>query len=157
MTEDGILIKEKAKTAKKFGLIVIAMGVAFLAVSFINLDGLTADWIVSMFTGAFFYGGIALLVMGVVLLVLKGFMGKDHETLLDKNKKEMHQRGKVIPFSEISDVELQTTQMMNKQMTAFLYKHNGKRRAIISGTVFTEDTVALTGFMNEVRSLIESK
>lgn len=154
-TNEGILINEKGNTARKFSLVILIIGAIFLGIGFIDLEGFTAEWITTMFTAVFFYGGIVLLGLGAIVFIVKGVLAKPGSSTFNSDKKELILRGKTIPFSDISPVSMQTTTMMNKEMTAILFEHNGRKKSLISGTVFTDDTRGLEGFVSEINTLLE--
>ncbi|NRA13560.1 MAG: hypothetical protein HRT57_16585 [Crocinitomicaceae bacterium] len=155
-TEDGILINEKGNSAKKFGMVVVVMGMLFFLIGyFVNVEAYVPGWIAFMFSGVFFYGGIVLFALGVLLFIVKGLLAGTPTTTIYKDKKEINLRGKIVPFSEIDEVSLITTPMpMGKIMNAFLLKQNGKRKALIGGSSFHEDTVALGNFIKEVQAMV---
>lgn len=155
-TENGIEIHEKKAAAKKFSVVILVVGIVFVGISFIPLEGLTYDWITTMFKSVFLYGGIVLFALGLLVLILKG-TGKSQGpiTTIDKSSRIMTIRKKELPFSEISEISIQTTEVMNRKMTALLFKHNGRNKGFISGTVFTDDLESLQNFVDEVNGLIK--
>eukprot|EP00353_Schmidingerella_taraikaensis_P000744 CAMPEP_0185595014 /NCGR_PEP_ID=MMETSP0434-20130131/76932_1 /TAXON_ID=626734 ORGANISM="Favella taraikaensis, Strain Fe Narragansett Bay" /NCGR_SAMPLE_ID=MMETSP0434 /ASSEMBLY_ACC=CAM_ASM_000379 /LENGTH=128 /DNA_ID=CAMNT_0028222725 /DNA_START=78 /DNA_END=464 /DNA_ORIENTATION=- len=120
------------------------------------MDGLTYEWITTMFTSVFFYGGILMFVLGLLVLVLKGTGNKEGPViLLNKNTQTMTVRGKEFLFSEMGPLTVQTTDVMNRKMTALLYTYQGKKKGFVSGTVMTEDITSLENFAEEVNALIQ--
>ena len=156
-TGDGIEIREKKAAAKKFSVVILVVGLVFIGISFIPLDGLTYDWITTMFKAVFLYGGITLFLLGLLVLFLKG-MGNQQGpvTTINKTTKTMTLRKKDYPFSEMSEVTIQTTEVMNRKMTALLFKHDGRNKGFISGTVFTDDLESLENFVDEVNGIIKN-
>lgn len=55
----------------------------------------------------------------------------------------------------MSEVTIQTTEVMNRKMTALLFKHNGRNKGFVSGTVFTDDLGNLEKFIDEVNGIIQ--
>lgn len=155
-TDNGIEIREKKAAAKKFSVVILVVGISFVGISFIPMEGLTYDWITTMFNAVFLYGGILMLVLGLLVLILKG-MGNNQGpvTTIDRRSKTMTLRKKEYPFSEMSEVTIQTTEVMNRKMTALLFKHNGRNKGFVSGTVFTDDLGSLEKFIDEVNGIIQ--
>lgn len=89
-TDNGIEIREKKAAAKKFSVVILVVGI-----SFIPMEGLTYDWITTMFNAVFLYGGILMLVLGLLVLILKG-MGNNQGpvTTIDRRSKTMTLRKK---------------------------------------------------------------
>ncbi|GAB5416567.1 MAG: hypothetical protein Crog4KO_33950 [Crocinitomicaceae bacterium] len=157
-TEEGIEIREKKTAAKKFSLVIMVVGIVFFCISLIPMDGFTYKWITTMFTSVFFYGGILMFVLGILTLVLKGMGSKEGPvTVLNKNTQIMTSRGKEFLFSEMGPLTVQTTDVMNKKMTALLYTYKGKKKAFISGTVINEDVASIERFAEEVNALVTGK
>jgi hypothetical protein len=154
-TDDGIEIREKKDAAKKFSLVILVVGLVFFAIGLIPMEGVTYDWITTMFSAVFFYGGILLFALGLLVLILKGMGNKDGlVTTLNKHTKIMTLRNKEIPFSEIGPIEAQTNEVMKRKLTALLFTQNGKKRGFISGTVFTEDVESLQEFLDEINTMV---
>lgn len=156
-TENGIEIREKKAAAKKFSVVILVVGLVFVGISFIPLEGLTYDWITTMFKAVFLYGGIILFALGLLVLFLKG-MGNQQGpvTTINKTTRTMTLRKKDYPFSEMSEVSIQTTEVMNRKMTALLFKHKGRNKGFINGTVFTDDLESLQNFVDEVNGIIKN-
>lgn len=152
--ESGILIREKKNSAKKVGLIVTIMGMIFLFTSLIPFKGLTADWITSIFIATFFYGGILLLMIGVSLFVIKGLVLGQPESIIDSNSKVVTLRGKEIPFSEMSEVTLTSSEILNRTINAILFNYNGRKKPLVSGTILTKDVIELEIFVKTVNKLL---
>jgi hypothetical protein len=156
-TEAGYEIQEKKNSAKKFGIITMVMGAGFVAISFINLRALLDwEWIHSVFHGVFLYGGVTLLALGAFLFVAKGLMGGEPISTFNAQTKEFTQRGKVIPFAEMSEIAMQANEVMGKNMIAVLYNRNGKRRAIVGGTLIMSNTESLESFIGDLNAMIEA-
>jgi len=155
-TDNGIEIHEKKAAAKKFSVVILVIGLVFIGISFIPMDGLTYDWITTMFTAVFLYGGILLFVLGVLVLLLKGTGNKQGPiTTVNIHTRTLTLRNKEIPFAEMSEIHIQTTEVMKRRMTAMLFKHNGRNKGFISGTVFTDDIKSLENFVEEVNALLK--
>ncbi len=157
-TDNGLEIREKKTAAKKVSFLVIVMGIVFIGISFIPIDGWTYRWITTMFTSVFFYGGIVLFALGLLTLVLKGTGNKEGPvTVLNKNTQIMTARGKEFSFSEMGPLYVQTTDVMNKQLTAVLFTYKGRKKAFVSGTVITNDVPSIEQFVKEVNALVAGK
>lgn len=155
-TDNGIEIHEKKVAAKKFSVIIIVVGLVFIGISFIPIEGLTYDWITTMFQAVFLYGGILLFVLGLLVLILKGSGNKQTPiTELNVKTKILTLRNKEIPFGEMSEVHIQTTEAMNRKMTAILFKHKGRNKGFISGIMFTDDLKSIENFVEELNALLK--
>ena len=155
-TEDGILINEKRKSAKKIGLVVTGVGVAFVTLSFVDLSDMTAKWIYALFFNIFRWGGIVLIVAGLITFILKGLLMSASSVSIDQNKREVELRGKTIPFSEINSVFLQTQPVLGKSMTVILFDHQGKNKAFVAGALLGSNLNELENFVEEVNAIIRS-
>lgn len=154
-TNDGIEIREKKAAAKKISVIVIIVGIVFLGIGMIPMEGLTYEWITTMFSAVFFYGGILMCALGILVLAIRGTGSKEGPvTVLNKNTQIMYLRNKEIPFAEIESFAAQTTEVMNRKMTAMLFTQNGKKKGFIGGTVISEDVESLERFVQEINALI---
>lgn len=154
-TDDGIEIREKKVAAKKFSLVILVVGIVFFAVGLIPMKGLTYEWITTMFTAVFFYGGILMFALGLLVLVLKGTGNKEGPvTTLSKNTQSMTLRNKEYQFSEMGPLVVQTQEVMGKKMTMMLFTHNGKKKGFVAGTVITEDILSLENFAEEINTFV---
>ncbi len=153
-TPSGIQIKELSNSAKKIGILITVMGVIMLGVSYIPLRGLTADIIVDIFEGVFFWGGIILIPLGIITLVVKGLATKETIIELNSETRTMSLRSKTIPFSEIDAFVAEAHDVMRKKIGVLYYKSGGKKKAFIAGTFILNDTLALTRFVDQLNALL---
>lgn len=156
-TDSGIKIVERSNAARKLGFIVITMGVAFIAISYIPLRGTTADIIVDMFENVFFWGGVILLPAGILTLVLKGYSSKERFTELNNASNAMITRSKSIPFAEIDEFKAETHQVMGKSMTMMFYIQNGKKKPLVPGTFFIENDAELQDFVSKLNDFTRTE
>lgn len=154
-TETGIRIQELSNSAKKMGILITVMGAVMLGVSFIPLRGLTADLIVDIFEGVFFWGGIILIPLGILTLVIKGMSSKESFIDLNSETRTMHIRNKTVPFAEIDEFIAESHEVMRKKIAVLFYKSGGKKRAFIAGTFILKDSLALTRFVTQLNTLLE--
>jgi len=154
-TASGIRIQELANSAKKMGILITVMGAVMLAISFIPLRGLTADLIVDIFEGVFFWGGIILIPLGILTLVLKGMSNKESFIDINSETRTMQLRKKTIPFTEIDEFIAESHEVMRKKIAVLYYKSGGKKKAFIAGTFILKDSLALTRFVTQLNELLE--
>ena len=152
---ESIVINEKKTSAKKFGIVLIALGIAFLAISYIPMDGWTYDWITSIFHAVFFWGGITLTSLGFILFILKGLMAKEASTSFDSEKKILTLRGKAIPFDGIDNILVQSQDLMSKTMTALILVRNGKKKSLINGAIFSNNSAEILRFVDQLKELVD--
>ncbi|MDQ3110797.1 MAG: hypothetical protein M3R17_12965 [Bacteroidota bacterium] len=157
-TDSGFLINEKKKSAKKFGLVAMVAGIIFLGISLIDLTGSVPAFIYSMFFYVFRWGSISLIVIGAITFIVKGVLMSNATVIVDKEKREVDLRGKLIPFAEINNITIQTQEVLGKKMTIIILDHQGKKKTFISGSLISDGTqVARIGqFINDVNNLIKS-
>jgi hypothetical protein len=136
-TDYGFLIKEKKKSAKKIGLLMVVMGIVFIGISLIDLTGIVPGFIYKLFFYVFRWGGIFIIAIGAVTFIVKGLLVSNAEVIVDKGKREVNLRGKIIPFAQINSVTIQTHEVLGKQMTIIILDHQGKKKAFISGSMVT--------------------
>ncbi len=156
--DNGILINEKKKSAAKFSLFAIAMGVVFVAISFIDLSNTVGELIYTIFFYVFRWGGIFIAAIGIVTFLVKGLLAPNASVMIDKEKREINLRGKIIPFAEINSVSMQAPQeMFGRQMTAIFLDHQGKKKPLISGPVLSDGTknAELDQFVSSVNNLVK--
>jgi hypothetical protein len=151
-TGNGFLIEEKMGSAKKVGVIVTVVGIAFILISYIPLEGLTYDALVSIFKAVFFWGGVVLIPLGIITFILKGYVMKPASTTIDLEKREIALGKKIIPFSEISDITVETNEMMNRKMSFIQFLHNGKKKSLSGGPMLTKDDTNLVEFVEKINS-----
>jgi len=164
-TPNGMTIQPKTGSTKKMSVIVTVLGLVFMGISFIDIGALlgAGDDASSEFvriTGqisfyVFRWGGIVLLVLGVLLYLLKNMPAMVKPILVDVQQKQVIIRGKSTPFTEISEVNHMTQRMMGKNMTWILMMHNGKKKPFTPGAFFTRDEEGLKKFLAEVNNLIK--
>lgn len=156
--DNGILIKEKKKSAAKFSLFAIAMGVVFVAISLIDLSNTVGELIYTIFFYVFRWGGIFIAAIGIVTFLVKGLLAPNATVMIDKEKREINLRGKIIPFAEINSVSMQAQEMFGRQMTAIFLDHQGKKKPLISGPVLSDGNknVELDQFVSGVNNLVKS-
>ncbi len=156
--DNGILINEKKKSAAKFSLFAIAMGVVFVAISFVDLSNTVGELIYSIFFYVFRWGGIFIAAIGIVTFLVKGLLAPNATVMIDKEKREINLRGKIIPFAEINSVNMQAQEMFGRQMTAIFLDHQGKKKPLISGPVLSDGNknVELDQFVSGVNNLVKS-
>ena len=154
-TNEGIFIKEKKKSAKKFGALAVAAGIVFVGISFLPLDNLTYEWIMKIFYASFLWGGISIIVVGLLVFIAKGLMGGDASTSFDNNKRELTLRGKVIPYAEIDEISAITQDIMKRKMTMLMVVHKGKKKALVGGGVITTDSSSLEKFAKDLHAMVK--
>lgn len=154
-TDTGIRIKELSNSAKKMGILVTVMGIVMLAISFIPLRGLTADILVDIFTGVFFWGGVVLIPLGILTLVLKGMSAKERIIEINVDTRTMQMPNKSVPFSEIDEFVAESHEVVRKKLAVLFYKSGGKKKAFIAGTFILKDSLALTRFVTQLNELLE--
>jgi hypothetical protein len=157
-TDYGFLIREKKKSAKKISLVVIVMGIVFFGISLIDLTTIVPPLLYKFFFYVFRWGSILLVVLGVITFLVKGMAMPNAEVIIDKQKREINLRGKVIPFAEINSVSMQTQEMFGKKMTIIILDHQGKKKAFVSGSLLTDGITQgqIAHFVNEVHRLVKS-
>jgi len=156
-TANGIFIKEKKKSAKKIGLLITAAGAVFLVISFIDLSTIVPEAIYKFFFYTFRWGGIVLAVSGAVTFIAKGLLSGNAEVTVDKEKREINLRGKIIPFAQVNSVNSQAVEVFGKQMTFIILDHQGKKRPLVSGSFLSavKDDPALAAFVRTVNDMVK--
>lgn len=154
-TENGIQINEKKAGARKVSIVITVVGIIFFGIGWIPMEGLTYKWITTMFTMVFFWGGILLTVLGILVLILKGSgSGEGPVTTVNKDTQILTLRGKEIPFTDVGEISIQTTDMMGRKMNSILYRHKGRRKGFVGGAILTDDVESLENLVRELNELM---
>ncbi len=81
-------------------------------------------------------------------------MGGEPVSTFNSATKQLILRGKVIPFSEMSKITIQSSQVMGKTMVAIFFKHNGRRKALVGGTLIVNSTSEIEEMLVQLNELI---
>jgi len=156
-TENGIQINEKKAGARKISIVITIIGIVFFGIGWIPMEGLTYKWITTMFTMVFFWGGLVMTILGILVLILKGSgSGEGPVTTINKDTQILNLRGKEIPFTDVGEISIQTADMMGRKMNSILFKHKGRKKGFVGGAVLTNDVKALESFVKELNELMSN-
>jgi hypothetical protein len=153
--ENGILLKERGKGAKKFGMIAMIAGAVFVAVSFLDLSSIVPEIIYNFFFYTFRWGGYILMGIGLVTLILKGYVLKGSSVMIDTSKREINLRGKQIPFGEIDNISIESHEVFGRKMSMLILVQMGKKKALVPGSIVSKDVVELEKFIANLNQLIK--
>lgn len=152
-TETGVEISERKNASKKVGLMVTLIGLVMFALGWLDLTNLTFEWIAKFFMGVMFWGGLILIILGPVVLIVKG-MQPPMKIVFDNEKQELHQKNKVIPYTDIDEVFIQSQPMMKKTMTIIMLIVNGKKKTFIPGSMFLQDDKDVVAFVDHLNKMM---
>jgi hypothetical protein len=163
-TGSGMTIEVKAKSTKKMGFIITFLGIAFFAVSFLDLGALffDDDSSFSKFTTNTVYyvtryGGITIIAGGILILVMsyKGPKSAMANVVLDTTKRELHLRKKTIPFSDITEIKQMNQLIMGRDLINIIVEYTGKKMPLVP-PFMTKDREGVNRFVEEVKKVIQN-
>ena len=154
-TEDGFLLTEKGKGPLK--MVLIISGLAILAIVLAIPVGVMGGNIGRIFAPILFWGGILIVAVSIIAIILRFAIPRDPKILFNTTTSELHIRGKVIPFSNISDVNVNVQNMMGKNMVVVFLIVNGKKRSLFSTSIVSQDPSAIETMAEELKNLVSGQ
>ncbi|MFT5778047.1 MAG: hypothetical protein ACI837_000995 [Crocinitomicaceae bacterium] len=150
---NGILIREKRKGPLKMVLIFLGLSILAIILSLVLAkNGGAFGVIIAPFL---FWGAILIAGISLVALILKVVIKIDPTILFNTETKELHIRGKIIPFQDISDVNCQLQNLMGKTAAVVFIVVNGKKKSLFSTSVMTKDPESIEELADALSTLVE--
>ena len=153
-TEEGFLLTEKGKGPLKMVLIFLGLGVLAFILSF-PLPMMGGN-IAVIFTPVLFWGGLLIAAACIFAVIARFAIPRDPKILFNTKTSELHVRGKVIPFSNISEVNVNIQNMMGKNMILVQYIVNGKKKSLFSTSIMSDEPEAIENMAKELNTLVNS-
>ncbi|MFT5778046.1 MAG: hypothetical protein ACI837_000994 [Crocinitomicaceae bacterium] len=154
ITDDGFLLTEKGNGPMKMVLIFFGLGVVAFIVSIpLAVMGGTIGVI---FAPILFWGGILIAAACIIAVTLRFAIKRDPNILFNTKTSELNIRGKVIPFSDISDITTNIQNMMGKTMVVVFLVVNGKKKSLFSTSIVSNNPGAIEDMADELKTLVTS-
>ena len=127
-TEDGFMLMEKNKGPIK--MILVLSGLAILAVSILLPLAMYGGWVGRSIAPALFWGGLLIVVASIIALILRFSISRDPKIVFNTTNSELLIRRKVIPFANITYINVNVQNMMDKNMVVVFIFINGKKKSV---------------------------
>ena len=79
---------------------------------------------------ALFWGGLLIVVASIIALILRFSISRDPKIVFNTTNSELLIRRKVIPFSNITYINVNVQNMMDKNMVVVFIFINGKKKSV---------------------------
>ena len=150
-----IKIIEKNRAYRSVALIMILVGILCIPFSLLMEANPIKKTIVAILEYALWYGGIVVLVAGIIYLLISLNLFKARQVLFDIQKSELQIRGRSIAFSEIKNLRCVEHRLLGQNVVKIRFHNNGLPSPLILAPIVNpENPEEIKSFVEKLNAII---